>query len=147
MRQFVQHTKINDEPLESLTNCWVHRFGFPTHRLVYEFFSCGKCPVGYLGDGIRCERRRNGCESRPCYPEVECELIIHPPYYRSRDYSPHPTNPRLFRLASFASHCVPFGLTSFGGGWAISILFKVTVTFLDAALARTDTSATARRAL
>ncbi|KAK1120476.1 hypothetical protein K0M31_012453 [Melipona bicolor] len=45
-------------------------------------YSCGKCPNGYIGDGKYCERRRNNCEPHPCYPEVQCEPILYPPYFR-----------------------------------------------------------------
>ncbi|XP_017767633.1 PREDICTED: cartilage oligomeric matrix protein [Eufriesea mexicana] len=45
-------------------------------------YSCGKCPSGYVGDGRHCERRRNGCESHPCYSEVQCEPVLYPPYFR-----------------------------------------------------------------
>ncbi|XP_017791439.1 PREDICTED: cartilage oligomeric matrix protein [Habropoda laboriosa] len=45
-------------------------------------YSCGKCPAGYVGDGKHCARRRNGCELHPCYPEVQCDPIHYPPYFR-----------------------------------------------------------------
>ncbi|CAK9821391.1 THBS3 [Anthophora retusa] len=45
-------------------------------------YSCGKCPAGYVGNGKHCERRRNGCEQHPCYPEVQCDPIFYPPYFR-----------------------------------------------------------------
>ncbi|XP_046831610.1 cartilage oligomeric matrix protein isoform X2 [Vespa crabro] len=45
-------------------------------------YRCGKCPTGYHGNGERCERRRNVCDSRPCYTEVECITTNYPPFFR-----------------------------------------------------------------
>ncbi|CAL7948852.1 unnamed protein product [Xylocopa violacea] len=45
-------------------------------------YRCEKCPMGYIGNGKHCERQKNGCDSHPCYPEVQCDPIPYPPYFR-----------------------------------------------------------------
>ncbi|KAK3096942.1 hypothetical protein FSP39_005000 [Pinctada imbricata] len=35
-------------------------------------YRCGRCPPGYLGDGVRCAARIK-CAQRPCFPGVLCE--------------------------------------------------------------------------
>ena len=37
-------------------------------------YRCGPCPPGLTGDGRRgtCQPIKYGCETRPCYPGVEC---------------------------------------------------------------------------
>ncbi|KAK2581037.1 hypothetical protein KPH14_006084 [Odynerus spinipes] len=71
-RSCVKVTTCADNPCFPGVRCEDFRGGY----------RCGKCPPGYAGNGERCERRRNVCDSRPCYTEVECISTNYPPFYR-----------------------------------------------------------------
>ncbi|XP_012272103.1 cartilage oligomeric matrix protein isoform X2 [Orussus abietinus] len=45
-------------------------------------FRCESCPPGYVGNGEHCVRRRVGCETNPCHPQVLCHSTDYSPYYR-----------------------------------------------------------------
>lgn len=45
-------------------------------------YRCGNCPDGYIGNGEHCEKRKNECDTHPCFPNVHCEPIAQRPYFR-----------------------------------------------------------------
>lgn len=71
-RNCMKVTTCLDNPCFPGVRCEDHHHGY----------RCGKCPNGYHGNGERCERRRNPCDSRPCYTEVECISTNYPPFFR-----------------------------------------------------------------